>query len=114
MILAMAKQVTGTGSIPAVREKKFAVTIGRHNLGVEVNKMRVIVQVALRAADAMRIVANIARRVFTAYVFVVFSEALVIQNTVPAVARIAKCIIEGTLLRIVQRSVISDQYRLEL
>ena len=69
--------------------------------------MRVVGKITLRAADPMRVVTSIARRVLAPDMFVVLTETLVAQNAVPAVAPVAERIIECTFRSIVQRCVVS-------
>ena len=113
MILTMAQQIAGAGLITRIHKLQQQIGIWRHYLCVKIDQVRIVRQVALRTSDAVRIVANIARRILATNMFIVFRKTLVIQDAVTAVAAITQRIVRRALRRVVDRLVIAYKDRLE-
>ena len=109
----MADQVAGAPEVALINESQVAVATRRDDRRIEVDQVRVIGRVSLRAADAVRIVTRIAGGVFATYVFVVLAEALVVQYVALAVAVVAELVGAGAVLRVVGDFVAIHQDRLE-
>ena len=93
MVLTMAYKIASSRELALIFEAQVAVAARGNDRCVEVDQMRVVIGIALRAANAMRVMTSIAGRILAANVLVMLSEALVIQDAVAAVAAIAECII---------------------
>ena len=89
----MAYKVTGSRELALILEAKIAVAARGNDRCVEIDQVRVVVDVSLRVADAMRVMASIAGRILATNVLVVLSETLIIQNTIAAMAAVAECVI---------------------
>ena len=113
MVFTVANQEAGSGEIALVDETQIAVPAGRHDGCIEVDQVRVVCLIALRTADAVWVMAGVARCVFTADVLVVFPEALIVQYVVLAVAVVAELVRSCALLRVIGRFVPVHQDRLE-
>jgi len=109
----MTDQVAGAPEVALVNEAQVAVASRRDDRRVEIDQVRVVGRVPLRAADAVRVVARIAGRVFAANMLVVFPKTLVIQDAVLAVAVVAELVGTGAVLRVVGDLVAVDENRLE-
>jgi len=113
MVFTVANQEAGSGEVSLVNEAQIAIAARRDNRRIEVDQVRVIGLVALSTADTVRVVARTARRVFAAYVLIVFPETLVVQYAALAVAVVAELVNTGTVLRVVGGLVSVYQYGLE-
>ena len=113
MVLIVAYEVAGSREPALVLETKVAVAARGNDRRIKIDQMRIVRRVALRRTDAVRVVANIARRIRAADVFIVFRKAFIVQNAVTTVAVVAQRIIRRAFRRVVDRGVISDQYRVE-
>ena len=86
----MAIQKTLPGKSPPVSEFQSSPAIRANNLYIEIYEMTVIDRIALGVADSMGVMTGRARRSLILYMFFMLRKTLVSQNTLSAVAFIAK------------------------
>lgn len=113
MILTVAQKVAGAGLLALIDEPQLPVLVRKHNRGVEVDQVRVVGGVALRVADSVWVMADIAWRIFASNVLVVLREAFISQNALLTVAAITQCIGRRALGRVVERFIVTYQYCIE-
>lgn len=95
MIVAVAKQVAGTGLLASIVETKLVVGVGEDDRCIEIYQVRVVQCIALCATDAVRIVTGIAGRVFAANMPAVLRKTFIREDAVTTVTavteRVARC-----------------------
>ena len=77
MCLAMTSQQTIAAVDTSVNESQKSASCGSHNTYVKIDEVRIIYRTALRTADTMRVVTNVAGCVFFRYMLVVKAEGVV-------------------------------------
>jgi hypothetical protein len=85
----MTYQVAGSAELAVVDKLQNAIAPREYNRRIEIDQMRVVRGIALCSTDSVWIMANIAGRILSANMLVMFREAVVIQNAVAAMAVVA-------------------------
>ena len=111
MILTVAQQVTRAGTVSAVVKPELSTIVRRYDRSIEIYEVRIIGWIPLRCTYAMRVMTNVARRIFALNVFVVLGKTLIVKNAIATVAAIAQRIIGCALGRVVQSLVVTNQNR---
>ena len=101
MVLAMAGEITTTGIRASVLEPENAAAAGGHDPRLEVDQPAVVDRRALRRADAMRVVTDVARRSLADDVLVVILERRVGEDAGAVVALVAQRVVCRALAGVV-------------
>ncbi len=115
MLFAVTAQSATAGESASI-DKLYPITPAAHphtgdHRDVEVDEVGVVDAVALRVADAVRVMANIARGLFFDNMFFMFAETLIAQDTVAIVAAVTQGIVGRALRGVVEGYVLSHQDR---
>lgn len=79
MVFTVAKEVAGSGESSLVDKSQLPIPVRANDGRVKIHQVCVIDTVALCRTDSVGVVANVARRIFSTDVPVVFTETRITQ-----------------------------------